>query len=159
MQSIDDINGFKEKTGLTKYETLSEYNVEHLLRPWAVLAKLKNSAPDNTPVNIPVGTAEFKLSAPSHRVKNSMPEVQTPPVNAAASAVADQGRAVLPAAPTAAVKSPVTESLPTVSATEKERFKALFTRAVQPPQPEELSSAQQRDLPLKAIFERIASCR
>lgn len=88
-----------------------------------------------------------------------MPVVQMPSVNAVASAAVDRGRALLPAAPTAAVNSPVTESLPAVSATEKERFKALFTRAVQPPQPEELSSAQQRDLPLKAIFERIASCR
>lgn len=41
MKSLDDIKGFKEKTGLSNYKVLSEYNVENLLTPWAIIEKLK----------------------------------------------------------------------------------------------------------------------
>jgi hypothetical protein len=44
MKSLDDIKGFKEKTGLSNYKVLSEYNVENLLTPWAIIEKLKNES-------------------------------------------------------------------------------------------------------------------
>jgi len=62
MKSIDDIDGFKEKTGLGNYKTLSQYNIEHLTKSWPVLNMINKPDDKSLTIKKPSGVADFYIS-------------------------------------------------------------------------------------------------
>lgn len=174
MKSLDDIKGFKEKTGLSNYKVLSEYNVENLLAPWAIIEKLKNESEFHSSIISTVGLSDFSDVTAKSTIKekaNTTKIYSTPSPTEKVSISAgehtdngipsqfDEGPRFISEN---TARQPVISSqyiIPEFGEDKKQRFEALFNSRAKKTSNHTARSDEQRELSLKTLFDRIASCR
>lgn len=176
MKSLDDIKGFKKKTGLSNYKVLSEYNVENLLTPWAIIEKLKNESEFHSSIISTVGLSDFsdvtakstiKEKADTTKTKIYSTPSPTEKVSISAGEHTDKG------IPSQFDESPrfISENtalqpvissqyiIPEFGGDKKQRFEALFNSRAKKISNHTVRADEQRELSLKTLFDRIASCQ
>lgn len=174
MKSLDDIKGFKEKTGLSNYKVLSEYNVENLLTPWAIIEKLKNESEFHSSIISTVGLSDFSDVTAKSTIKEkaNITKIYSTPsptekVSISAGEHTDNG---IPSQfdegprfiSENTARQPVISSqyiTPEFGEDKKQRFEALFNSRAKKASNHTARSDEQRELSLKTLFDRIASCR
>lgn len=162
MQGYDDITGFRKVTGVSNYKILSKYNSDNILKKWNVLERIHGAAVAGAIYPQMPGLTEFQ-DVPPWNI-NSPNEAVQPQVDFNITSPASIENRLIAAESSTAQVYPKnlltndTNNTTTVESVKSKKFSSLFSQKI-PASVSAIPSNQQRDVQLKMLFERIASCQ